>query len=234
MTNHELKKVLQRIKEETGIDMKEAAAMMPVNRSYLSRFVNSKIEKPLTRELTIKLQNAFPKYFKKESFVIYPSGNTQETPNNVLQEDQFIYQMFRAEFDRAIEQGLRDGRIAIAPGNADKSKTVSRFLKDDQQLNRIEKINEKLLEELTTQLKWMRERVDSNLDATLAGLANISTRQSVDREVVYRSLSRLEKKNQDALLKEADKIMSGQTDADEKQSKHDSSGNEAKSRKPVL
>lgn len=102
------------------------------------------------------------------------------------------------------------------------------YKKGDQQPGRIEQINDRLLQMLERHLEWMRDKVDTNLDATLSGLSAISVRQAVDREVVYRSLARLEKKSPDALIMEADKILSGALPTSDKPDKKTSSGNNGK------
>lgn len=76
---------------------------------------------------------------------------------------------------------------------------------DQQQESR----EDKIINELFKQLEWMRNRIDTNLDYVLEGVLAVSARQSVDREVVYQSLSRLEKKDQGALLREANRRMHG-------------------------
>jgi hypothetical protein len=98
--------------------------------------------------------------------------------------------------------------------------------KGDQQQDKIREINDKILDQLFKQLDWMRDRIDTNLDGVLVGLAAVSARQSVDREVVYSSLSRIEKKEPGALLEEANKIMTESSERISQRDKTQGNGND--------
>ncbi len=94
---------------------------------------------------------------------------------------------------------------------------------------KIERINDRLMDMISDQLNWLRQKVDSNLDRINSGLGNVSERQAVDREVVYRSLAKLQgHKNPDALLEEANKMLNAKKGKDVKRGKQQPMGTDSK------
>lgn len=65
MTNWVLKNIIELIQKGEGIDLTEIAAKAEINRSYLSKFINSKKEKPVTDSYVGKISKHFPTYFKQ-------------------------------------------------------------------------------------------------------------------------------------------------------------------------
>lgn len=87
---------------------------------------------------------------------------------------------------------------------------------------------DRLLDIIQEQMAWLRSRVDSDLDVLVSGISSISTRQSVDREVVFQALSKLTGLDPNALLKEADKKMSGEQEKDAQPGKSRANGKNGK------
>ena len=66
MTNRDLKYIIEEIKENEGVDLTDVAAKTKVDRSYLSKFINSAGEKEVTDRLLNKFKKQFPSYFGKK------------------------------------------------------------------------------------------------------------------------------------------------------------------------
>lgn len=66
MTNRDLKNIIELIQKGEGIDLSTIAAKAGIDRSYLSKFINSKKEKPATDSYTGKIAKHYPSYFIKQ------------------------------------------------------------------------------------------------------------------------------------------------------------------------
>jgi len=65
MTNWGLKKIIEQIQKDEGIDLTEIAARAEIDRSYLSSFIHNKREKPARDSYVGKISKHFPRHFKQ-------------------------------------------------------------------------------------------------------------------------------------------------------------------------
>jgi hypothetical protein len=64
MTNWQLLDIIEEIKKERDCFFNDVADTAIINRSYLSKFVNSKIEKLVTPQMLRKFKKAYPVFFE--------------------------------------------------------------------------------------------------------------------------------------------------------------------------
>lgn len=75
MNSRDLKYIIEEIKENEGLDLTAIAAKTRLNRSYLSKFINSVEEKEVTSQLLNKFKKQYPSYFgTKQQQTTQPVG----------------------------------------------------------------------------------------------------------------------------------------------------------------
>lgn len=85
MTNRDLKYIIEEIKENEGTDLTEVAAKTRLNRSYLSKFINSSEEKEVTAQLLNKFKKQFPSYFGKKQHETTQNVGSEPNLNEIMQ-----------------------------------------------------------------------------------------------------------------------------------------------------
>lgn len=64
MDNQQLKNIIKEIQQKEGVGLAEIAAQSGLDRSYLSSFIHSRVNKLVTEKMFGKLAKGYPLYFK--------------------------------------------------------------------------------------------------------------------------------------------------------------------------
>lgn len=127
MTNRDLHIILQKIEKQENLNLSELSKKADVDRSYLSKVINMKMEKKIGVRVLNKLKSTYPSYFTENNKSHTPTGNyalpgegvvTIEDHIRTLKEHNKFLQGLLSERVEAIDQNLKKtlayaGRVSL-------------------------------------------------------------------------------------------------------------------------